>query len=64
MVSHCQSKKMLQVRFEDMSKKTFNFNLEVKGQRRIGIMNVRDTLSHGDGPMCQIWLANVKAKKC
>ena len=26
-------------------------------------MNVRDTSSHGDTPMCQIWLAKVKPKK-
>ena len=39
------------------------FHLEVKGQRRIQIMNVRDTSSHGDTPMCQIWQANVKPKK-
>ena len=26
-------------------------------------MNVRDTLSHGDTPMSQKWLANVKPKK-
>ena len=26
-------------------------------------MNVRDTSSNGDTPMCQIWLANVKPKK-
>ena len=30
------------------------FDHEVKGQRRIGIMNVRDTSSHDDTPMCQI----------
>ena len=34
-------------------KNPVNFNLEVKGQRRIGIMNVRDTSSHCDTPMCQ-----------
>ena len=28
---------------------------EVKGQGRIRIMNVRNTSSHGDRPMCQIW---------
>ena len=26
-------------------------------------MNIRDTLSHGNTPMCQVWHANVKAKK-
>ena len=25
-------------------------------------MNVRNTTSYGDTPMCQIWYANVKAK--
>ena len=30
----------------------YKFDLEVKGQRRIGIMNVRDTSFHGDTPMC------------
>ena len=34
------------------------FDLEVKVQRRIRIMNVLDTLSHGDRHMCQIWYAN------
>ena len=37
--------------------------LEVKGQCRIGIMKIHDTLSHGDKPMCQIWYNNVKVKK-
>ena len=32
-------------------------------QRRIGIMNVPDTLSHGDTAMCQIWYDIFKAKK-
>ena len=30
-------------------------HLEVKVQGRIWIMNVRDTLSYGDTPICQIW---------
>ena len=30
-------------------------DLEVKVQGRIWIMNVRDTSSHGDTPMFQIW---------
>ena len=42
---------------------TYKFVLEIKGQCRIGIMNVRDTSSHGDRRMCQIWLSNVKTKK-
>ena len=32
------------------------FDLDVIGQGRIGIMNVRDTLSYGDTPMRQILL--------
>ena len=36
-------------------KKPINLTLGVKVQGRIWIMNVRDTLSHGDTPMCQIW---------
>ena len=43
--------------------KAYKFDLEVKGQHRIGIMNVCDTLSYGDTPMCQIWQANVNPKK-
>ena len=35
--------------------KTYKFDLEVKGQRHIGIMNVRNTSSRGDRCMCQIW---------
>ena len=38
---------------EDMTK-AFKFDLEVKGQHRIGIMNVRNKSSYGDTPMCQI----------
>ena len=32
-------------------------------QRRIGIMNEQNTLSHGDTAMCQIWYDIVKVKK-
>ena len=32
-------------------------------QGSIWIINVGDTSSHGDTPMCQIWKANVKPKK-
>ena len=35
--------------------KPYKFDLEVKVQGRMWIMNVRDTSSHGDTPMCQIW---------
>ena len=44
-----------------MSKNLY-IDLEVKGQRRIKIMIVRDTSSRGDTPMCQIWNANIKQK--
>ena len=37
----------------------YKFDLEVKGQCRIVIINVRDTLSY----VGQIWFANVKAKR-
>ena len=43
-----------------MSKTIYMFDLEVKGQCRIGIMNARDTSPHGDTTLCQIWLANFK----
>ena len=46
---------------EAMSKNLY-IDLEVKGQRRIKIMNVRDISSRGDTPMCQIWNANIKQK--
>ena len=42
--------------------KAYKFDLEVKGQHQIGNMNLCVTFSHGDRPMCQIWLANVKSK--
>ena len=35
--------------------KSFKFDFEVKGQRRIGIMNVRQTSSYDNITMCQIW---------
>ena len=44
----------IQVGYEHTTK-TYKFYLEVKGQRCIMIMNVRNTSSHGDKPMCQIW---------
>ena len=50
----CQWLTELQVGHEDMTK-AYKFDLEVKGQHRIGIMNVRDTSSYGDTLMCQIW---------
>ena len=35
--------------------KNYKFDLGVKGQQCFQIMNVCDTLSHGDRLMCQIW---------
>ena len=35
--------------------KACKLDLEVKGQGRMGFMNVCDTLRHGDTPMCEIW---------
>ena len=61
MVCQCQSKQKLHVEHEDMTK-AYKFDLEVKGQHRMGNMNVHVTSSHGDRPMCQIWSANVKLK--
>ena len=50
-----------------MDKKTcqklYKFDLTVKGQLRVGIMNVPDTFSHSDTLMYQIWYANVKPRK-
>ena len=43
--------------------KPYKFDLEVKGQRPVGIMNVLDTSSHGDLPMCQIWYADVEVNR-
>ena len=49
-VSQCQVKKC-----NGLGTKTCQFDFEVKGQGRIGIMNVRGTSYHGDRRMCQIW---------
>ena len=43
--------------------KPYKFDLEVKGQGHIRIMNVIDTSSLDDRSMCQIWYANVKANR-
>ena len=59
MVCQCQSKQKLQVGHEDMTK-AYKFDLEVKGQYRIGNTNVPVTSSHGDRPMSQLRYANVK----
>ena len=43
--------------------KPYKFDLVVKGQGRIRIMNVLDISSHDDWPMCQIWYADVKTNR-
>ena len=43
--------------------KPYKFDLEVKVQGCFRIMNVLDTSSHGDRPICQIWYATVKANR-
>ena len=48
MVSKCQNKTKKRNGWTRKNVKTPKFDLEVKGQRRIGIMNLRDTLPHGD----------------
>ena len=63
MVSQCQTKKNCYVSDTKTCKKPYKFDLKVKIQGPIWTMNVRDTSSHGDTPMCQIWLAKVKPKK-
>ena len=59
-----QSKRKLWVGHEAMRKKPINLTLRAKVLKdHIGFMNIRDTLSHGNTPMCQVWHANVKAKR-
>ena len=36
------------------------FYLEVKGQGHTEVINIRDTSSHSDTPICQIWYAYLK----
>ena len=43
--------------------KPYKFDLEVKRQCLIRIMNLRDISSQGDRPICQICYANVKANR-
>ena len=43
--------------------KPSKIDLEVKGQRRIRIINERNISSHSDRPMCQKVYANVKTKR-
>ena len=45
------------------SQKSYKFDLEVKGQCHIGIMNVCNISSHGDRLIGQLWQANVKANR-
>ena len=35
--------------------KPYKCDIEVKGQGQIGLMNLRETSSHSDRRMCQIW---------
>ena len=60
MVSQCQIKKRPDTK---TCQKLYKFDFEVKVQGCIWNMNVGDTSSHGDTPMCKIWQANVKIKK-
>ena len=46
------NKKIVKARTQKHVQNPVNFNLEVKGQRRIGIMNVRDTSFHCDIHTC------------
>ena len=46
-----------------MGRTRMHVKKKVHGQRRIGVINVRNTSSYGDRPMWQIKSANVKAKK-
>ena len=62
MVSKCQSPKNYGPDTKTCQK-AYKFDLKVKGQHRMGIMNVHDTLSYSETPMCQIWYANVNPKK-
>ena len=43
--------------------KSYKFDLEVKGQLHIKIMNVFETSSNGDIPMCHMWYALVKENR-
>ena len=64
MVSRCQSKKKKSYGPDTKTcQKSHKFDIEVKGQCRIGFMNVRDTSSHGVTPMCLICKQISKPKK-
>ena len=60
------NQKKLLAGHENMYKKnpqTYEFDLKVKVQGRISIMNVRDTLYHGDTLKCQTKYDYVKGQK-
>ena len=44
-------------------KNPFKCDLEIKDNCHTEFMNVHDTSSHGDTPMCQTWYTDVKAKR-
>ena len=50
----CQIKKLLRAGQENMSK-PYKFDLHVKGQCSVGIMNVCDILSHSDTTMYHVY---------
>ena len=52
---HHQKKKKIDGSDMETRQKPFKFDPGVKSQRLIGIINLRDILSYGDTPMCQIW---------
>ena len=52
MVNQCQSKKSYGLDTKTCQE-PYKFDLKVKVQGRIWIINVHDTSSHGDTPMCQ-----------
>lgn len=44
-------------------RKIYKFDLDVKDQHDIGIVNVRDTSTHCDRLLCQIRYANIKVNR-
>ena len=61
MVSQCQIKNNYGPDTKTCQK-PYKFDLDVKVQGHTWIMDIRDTSSHGDTPMCLIWGVNVKPK--
>ena len=43
--------------------KTYIFDLEVKGQGHTKVINMHDTSSHSDTPICYIWYAYLKEQR-